>query len=767
MIFKPFSNWFPQATAKPSSSRDSDIGSDVPIRTASQDLLRRSTFAKRIADVLSQLNLDEGRVFAIRGAWGTGKSSLKNLVIEQLAARESGARWMDFNPWQWGDGDAISKALFQQIADELGGPLSTEAGKRASIFRRYGAILTGSGPSIKKMGADQTSISLLLANASVIAIAASLGLELPSAAKIAGVLAIASIVVPIIGHIIAYFGKDRWSESLDKIRTALENSLRNLKRPLVVFVDDIDRLEPDQIRVLIRQIKVNANLPNIVFVLLFQPSIVESALDPIANSQGRDFLKKIVQANFDLPALSKSSVHEILTAELSRIASPHATSKNGFEQVRWGNTLLGTILPFVENLRDARRFLSSVAIHLPLHVGKNELEVNIIDFLVLNAVQVFEPDLYAALSQQQELLFQSGRFRGDREDDAHRTQLTALVNKASEANRSTVEAAFKLLFPKTEWAFGGRRLCDTWHKSWSDAKRVCSERFFARYFELQLGTDEISENEFVDFLAASTDAGLLQDALESVEQRGLSASLAGRLDDGVEQLPVENASVLLPAMFAFAQKFVAERGDPFSSPWVKAWRAISWYIDRIPREIRGSETLNALQVTGALSVAAVIIHLNDPEDQEEGSQSDPKLDQNMVRLLKEEWLRQIVNQSADVETFLLEPDLVSLLYRWRDYTGGMDAPRSWVEIAIETDEGFAQLLARLMSIGITHSAGDLVSSQVEQFDHNTLDQFIGLDEVKRRLPLVTRERLTTEQRHALQVLTSSLEPGERRRGRTP
>ncbi|WFU04545.1 P-loop NTPase fold protein (plasmid) [Rhizobium sp. CB3171] len=764
MIFGSFRNWFTRTAARLPFSADFDIGSDVPIRTASQDLLRRSKFAERIADILSQLNLDEGRVFAIRGAWGTGKSSLKNLVIEQLAARESGARWMDFNPWQWGDGDAISKALFKQIADELGGPLSSEAGRRASIFRKYGAILTGSGPSIKKIGADQTSISLFLANASVIAVATSLGLKLPSVAKIAGALATASIVVPIVGHVIAYFGKDRWSEPLDKIRIALEKSLRGLDRPLVIFVDDIDRLEPDQIRVLIRQIKVNANLPNIVFVLLFQPSIVESALDPIANSQGRDFLKKIVQANFDLPALSKSSVHEIVTTDLSRIASPHATPKNGFEQVRWGNALLGTILPFVENLRDARRFLSSVAIHLPLHVGKNELEVNVIDFLALDAIQVFEPDLYAALFNQQELLLQSGRFRGDREDDAHRTQLIELVNRASEANRSTIEAAFKLLFPKTEWAFGGRHLGDAWHKSWSDAKRVCSERFFARYFELQLGADEISENEFVDILSASTDAELLQNALASVEQRGLSVSLAGRLDDGVEKLPVENAGVLLPAMFAFAQKFVAEREDPFSSPWVRAWRAISWYIDRIPPETRGAETLNALRMTGALSVASVIIHLNDPADQEEGSRIDPKLDENTVRLMKEEWLRQIVEKSTDIAAFLDEPDLASLLYRWRDYTGSVDAPKSWVASAIETDEGFAQLVARLMSIGTVHSAGDLVSSRVEQFDIKMLESFISVDEIRRRLPLDDRERLTLEQQHALEVLKRSIESGER--GRT-
>lgn len=97
------------------------IGEETPIRTESQDRLRRTDFADRIAGVLSELSMSEGRVFAIRGGWGYGKSSLKHLICEKLDSRKKGADWVDFNPWQWGDGDAIARALFGQIADRLGG----------------------------------------------------------------------------------------------------------------------------------------------------------------------------------------------------------------------------------------------------------------------------------------------------------------------------------------------------------------------------------------------------------------------------------------------------------------------------------------------------------------------------------------------------------------------------------------------------------------------------------------------------------------------
>jgi hypothetical protein len=62
------------------------IPADTPIAGSTQDLLDRSPMARRIAQILATPSAPDGRVFAIRGAWGFGKSSLKNLVIEALAA---------------------------------------------------------------------------------------------------------------------------------------------------------------------------------------------------------------------------------------------------------------------------------------------------------------------------------------------------------------------------------------------------------------------------------------------------------------------------------------------------------------------------------------------------------------------------------------------------------------------------------------------------------------------------------------------------------
>lgn len=737
---------------------DGGIGAEAPIRTASEDRLRRTEFASRIADVLSELSLREGRVFAIRGGWGFGKSSLKNLIAERLDAMSGGADWLDFNPWQWGDGDAIARALFGQIADCLGGEHSKAALNRAEALRRYGAILTGVGKPLKEAGSSGPLISTVLTNASVIAIASTIGFDLPTVAKVAAVLSMLSVGVPFVGRMLMHFGRDHSGEPLDKVRRSLEDRLRELDRPLVIFVDDIDRLEPEQIRMLLRQVKANANLPNIVFVLLFQPSIVERALDPVADGDGRAFLEKVVQASFDLPAVPASIVHRMFEKELSEIAGPYAIEANGFSQRRWGNTYIGCIQPLLHNMRDARRLISSIAVHIPLHVVGNVFEVNIVDLLLLETLRVFEPDLHDALFRERGLVLQEGGYSIDGRRKGDQEAAKVLLEIVSEERRDIARNALKDLFPTLEWAYGGTNYADGFHHKWLTEKRVCTSRYFPRYFELQTTIGEISERRFVDFLDATATEKTLSTAIATIEADGLLNSLVARLDESVDRLPTENASVLLPGMFVLAEKLAGANSGTFNSSYVAAWSATSWFLKRIPENVRGGLALEALRKTEALSVASILIHLSDPADRNEGDKEtfEPALDPNTVAAMKAEWLGLIRGRAADGDALFTEPDLISHLYRWRDYTGSIDEPREWMMKAIQTDQGFATVITRLMSRGTSHTYGDRVSTPHNSFNKETIDDFIGIDVAKARIDAINPDQFP-EHEEALQILQRHIE----------
>src|SRR5690606_18151504 len=89
--------------------------------------------------------------------------------------------------------------------------------------------------------------------------------------------------------------------------------------------------------------------------------------------------------------------------------------------------------------------------------------------------------------------------------------------------------------------------------------------------------------------------------------------------------------------------------DPFNSPWVSAWRATSWFLKRIPEDARNPLAIEALRQTGALSMGAILIHLNDPADCRDGDRADfdPALDLVTVETMKTEWLKLIRARAAE------------------------------------------------------------------------------------------------------------------------
>jgi predicted KAP-like P-loop ATPase len=51
-----------------------------------------------------------------------------------------------------------------------------------------------------------------------------------------------------------------------------------LDAQIVVVIDDIDRLGDDEVLLVLRLIKANADFPNLTYLLLFQRDIVERAV---------------------------------------------------------------------------------------------------------------------------------------------------------------------------------------------------------------------------------------------------------------------------------------------------------------------------------------------------------------------------------------------------------------------------------------------------------------------------------------------------------
>src|SRR5262249_35921668 len=126
--------------------------------------------------------------------------------------------------------------------------------------------------------------------------------------------------------------------------------LKNQNRPILVFIDDIDRLTAEEIRQLFRVVKAIADFPNIIYILLFDKSVVIESLKQFQTISGEDYLEKIVQVPFELPLPDKTSLRGLLIENLNIILAD--LPSESFDTNHWNNVYLEGIDHFIVTPRD-------------------------------------------------------------------------------------------------------------------------------------------------------------------------------------------------------------------------------------------------------------------------------------------------------------------------------------------------------------------------------------------------------------------------------
>jgi predicted KAP-like P-loop ATPase len=73
---------------------------DNPISEPAEDLLSRVGLAQDLATQIRSLDASDGYVLAVMGPWGSGKTSLVNLVKHELG-KDTPVPIVEFNPWMF------------------------------------------------------------------------------------------------------------------------------------------------------------------------------------------------------------------------------------------------------------------------------------------------------------------------------------------------------------------------------------------------------------------------------------------------------------------------------------------------------------------------------------------------------------------------------------------------------------------------------------------------------------------------------------------
>lgn len=335
----------------------SDSGADRPINTREEDELGRSAFATSVARGIAARKGKESYVIGLYGSWGSGKSSVKNMILDALGKDEkfeaSRPIIIEFNPWQCTDTQQLTQEFFRQIGDELGKNESHNGIARAEKWRQLGWYLSVGGDAVQK----------------VATVAGFFGVPLMEFVKrIAGATEKSGEA----SKAAADYLVAQPSQSLQDLKSDLRGLMGELDRLVVIVLDDIDRLTAPEIALLLQLVKANGDFPNLVYLLLFQRDTVEASLNSIAPKEsGADFLEKIIQLGLNLPVIKPAKLFDLLNVELARIlradydihclkTPERFTLSEVMAEHGISSVLEDLLMPYFETVRDVRRFINAL-----------------------------------------------------------------------------------------------------------------------------------------------------------------------------------------------------------------------------------------------------------------------------------------------------------------------------------------------------------------------------------------------------------------------
>lgn len=338
---------------------------DRPIATAGEDKLGRDGFVGRLARALVRDGRASGVVVGLTGPWGSGKSSILNLLEAEIKEKHPGAVVVRFDPWLVSGRDDVIGQFFTELLATI-----TEVG---TTNGRTGDTLLNVGNKLASYAKD---------------IGHAANFFLPGAGAALSGLAKAAE---------AATARDA---SLARQRRDLAAMLAGVAVPIVVLVDELDRVEDAEVRAVAQLVRAVADFPGLSYLLAYDRRRVIEALGGTEGGRGSAYLEKIVQLELPLPVTLNEEADGLLIAEFEA-AAPREILPAGWREDRRFRRIVAIALDgLVATPRDVRRVCGIYAVLAPMVLG----EVDWADLFGYAVLVAKAPAVIDAIRQQPTLV---------------------------------------------------------------------------------------------------------------------------------------------------------------------------------------------------------------------------------------------------------------------------------------------------------------------------------------------------------------------------
>lgn len=434
---------------------------DDPLTADHEDSFGRDKIVSRIVSSLNVLrHRTPSAVAALVGPWGSGKTTLLNQVEVALATSDDW-RVAKYNPWSYSSLDAAVPGFFLEIRAALPDDMK-DAGTR-EVIGGWISRLAPLGSFGGLAGADLSGPAQLIAD------------------LVTG---------------------DR---SPEKLRSKAEELLRDLPTPILMLIDDLDRLGPDELLMTFKLVRLLGRLPNVYYLLSYDEKTLQDVLmrtGLVANekSRAREYMEKMIQLRLDIPTMLPEDRLSLVNAVLQEVLTNHSLELSDQDTKRMSQAWEKCLELYINQPRAAKRLFTQVDATWNDVAG----EVDFVDFVLMTFIRTFEPAVYDLVEMHaDELLSTAGGLWSFMQKETPTQRWDRWLHNVRETGAQYPNAVADLLAElfvplrsaKNNMEYGSASKADI-----SNRKGVGHPDYFYRYTQTGVPRNDIAESTIIECL---------------------------------------------------------------------------------------------------------------------------------------------------------------------------------------------------------------------------------------------------------------------------
>ncbi len=526
-------------------------------------------------------------------------------------------------------------------------------------------------------------------------------------------------------------------ESVEELKAKADQLILDANCNIIVFVDDIDRLDVNEVQSLFRLVKLLGDFPRTTYILSFDDDLVAASLGPrYANgdkSSGYEFLEKIIQLPLHLPKANEQALRKYTLELIDNVLNYlnfHLSEKEIEDFILKFDE---AFLPAIDNPRLGVRFANSIGFSIPLLMG----EVNISDLMAIEGIKTFYPELYHFIRNNQAYFLKkySGHngymHHSENEKREIKHKLNEVLHSYDNKLKLHIVDMLMSLFPQLKTVYENFGFPNRVYEQWYRERRICSPHYFERYFSYVVSEGDISDIYFTELLAN----------LDTVSKEELLFRFTHALDKIKADVFLFKLNKFIPA---FTQdqcmviaKVLAQMGTCFSyiqqsflfGTKDQAGYLIFSLLKKIPQEQRLEMCMEVLQVSQPFDFTMVIqnkFRFKKHHEAEEDFLSERELVTVCSYLIKR---FEKEKEIGDMFTMLTDHVLRSILLMYVE-TGKQPVVKKMLMDLLRIDVANALSIIRTFTTSIRNNRKDYsYKSGFDEDSYRDLNMVIDLDQL--------------------------------------